>query len=60
MDSASLEERKQFVHAFIAGVVVQPDENRLDLRVRPLPVLDANLSVGVVAGAGFEPATFGL
>ncbi len=43
------------MHAFIAGVTVDPDELRLDLKVRPLPFLDANSSVGVVAGARYEP-----
>ena len=52
MESASLEERKQFVHAFIAGVTVQLDKCRLDLQVRPLPNVDSNSSVGVVAGGG--------
>jgi DNA invertase Pin-like site-specific DNA recombinase len=61
MESASLEERKEFVHAFIGGVTVRPDEARLDIQVKAIPVLGtANSSVGVVAGAGFEPATFGL
>ena len=60
LESTQIEERKQLVNAFIAGVTVQPEEARLDLRVRALPVLNADSSVGMVAGAGFEPATFGL
>jgi DNA invertase Pin-like site-specific DNA recombinase len=61
LDDGSLEERKEFIRAFVAGVTVLPDETRLDLRVRQLPaVWPENSSVGVVAGAGFEPATFGL
>jgi hypothetical protein len=55
LESASLEERKQFVNAFISRVTVQPDERRLDLEVRTLPVLYPNSSVGVVAGARYEP-----
>jgi len=55
LESAHLEERKQFVNAFIEGATVQPDEARLDLRVRALPVLDADSSVGMVAGARYEP-----
>jgi hypothetical protein len=50
LESASLEERKQFVNAFISRVTVQPDERRLDLEVRTLPVIDPNSFVGVVAG----------
>ena len=60
LESASLEERKQFVNAFIAGVTVQPDERRLDLQVRTLPVLDPNSSVAVVAGARCEPVQMNL
>jgi hypothetical protein len=37
--AGSLEERKELVHAFYNGVTVHPDENRLDLMVRPIPVL---------------------
>jgi hypothetical protein len=55
LESASLEERKQFFNAFISRVTVQPDERRLDLEVRTLPVLDPYSSVGVVAGARYEP-----
>ena len=56
LESASIEERKEFVQAFIAGVTVRPDEARLDIQVRPIPVLGtANSSLGVVAGARFEP-----
>ena len=55
LKSAHIEERKQLVNVFIAGVTVQPDEARLDLRVRSLPILDADSSVGMVAGARYEP-----
>ncbi len=61
LEQGSLEERKEFIRAFVAGVTVVPEKAQLDLRVRQLPaVLPRNSSVGVVAGAGFEPATFGL
>jgi hypothetical protein len=61
MKSASIEERKLVMNAFIAGITVRPDEARLDLLVRPLPMIGATDStVRLVAGAGFEPATFGL
>ena len=61
MESGNLEERKEFVRAFIAGVTVVPEKARLDLQVRTFPaVLDADSTCEMVAGAGFEPATFGL
>ncbi len=60
MESAHLEERKQFVHAFIAGVTVRPDEARLDLQVRALPVLNGDSSVRMVAGARYEPLQMNL
>lgn len=47
MESASIEERKEFVHAFVAGITVQPEDARPDVLVRPLPLLGAaNSSVG--------------
>ena len=60
MESVSLEERKQFVHAFITGVTVQPDHGRLDLQVRTLPILNGDSSVGMVAGAHYEPLQMNL
>jgi site-specific DNA recombinase len=61
LESASIEERKEFVQAFIAGVTVRPDEARLDIQVRPIPVLGtANSSLGVVAGARYEPVQIDL
>jgi hypothetical protein len=61
MESGSLEDRKEFVRAFVGGVSVVPAEARLDIQMRTLPALsDANSTCGLVAGAGFEPATFGL
>jgi hypothetical protein len=55
LESGSLEERKEFVRAFISGITVRPDEARLDLVVSQLPSLNANSSVGLVAGARYEP-----
>ena len=55
MGSASLEERKQLIHAFISGVTVRPDEAGLDVMVSQIPVLTSNSSVGVVAGARYVP-----
>jgi DNA invertase Pin-like site-specific DNA recombinase len=64
MESASLEDRKEFVRAFVGGVSVVPGEARLDVRMRTLPAVGVlrpeNSTCGLVAGAGFEPATFGL
>ncbi len=55
------EERKELVRAFVAGITVVPDELRLDLQIRKIPtVLPGDFSCLMVAGAGFEPATFGL
>ena len=58
--AGSYEERKELVRAFVAGVTVLPDEARLDLQIRRIPNLVPELTCVVVAGAGFEPATFGL
>ena len=56
LDSGNLEERKGFIRAFIDGVTIVPDKLRLDLRVRTFPVFGAaNSSVGLVAGARYEP-----
>jgi hypothetical protein len=62
--TGSLEERKEFVRAFVGGVTIVPTEGRLELQMRRLPAVLAlrpgNSAFGLVAGAGFEPATFGL
>jgi len=55
LESGNLEERKEFVRAFILGITVRPDEARLDLMVNQLPSLNANSSVGLVAGARYVP-----
>jgi hypothetical protein len=61
LESGSIEDRKEFARAFVGGVSVVPGEARLDIQMRTLPALsDANSTCGLVAGAGFEPATFGL
>ena len=64
MESCSLEERKEFIRAFIAGLTVHPDDRHLDIQMRKIPAgvlaQPGNSSVGLVAGTGFEPATFGL
>ena len=64
LESGSLEERKEFVRAFVGGVTVMPGEARLELQMRRFPATalprPANSTCRMVAGAGFEPATFGL
>ncbi|MBZ5639079.1 MAG: zinc ribbon domain-containing protein [Acidobacteriia bacterium] len=64
LESGSLEERKEFVRAFVGGVKVMPEEARLELEMRRFPAValprPGNSACQVVAGAGFEPATFGL
>ena len=58
MASGSLEERKEFMHAFVAGITVHPDEERLDVLMRKIPATalpqPGDSSVGMVAGAGLE------
>ena len=34
MDNGSLEERKEFIRAFIAGIIVRPDEDGLDVHMQ--------------------------
>ena len=55
MESGSLEERKEFVRAFIASVTVHPGDERLEVQMRKIPASvlpkPGNSSVGLVAGA---------
>ena len=64
LEAGNLEEKKEFVRAFVHRITVRPDEERLDIQMLKLPAgclpQPGVVSVGVVAGAGFEPATFGL
>ena len=61
MESGSLEERKEFIRAFVEGITVHPDALHLEVQMRKIPALGPGFpSVELVAGAGFEPATFGL
>jgi len=59
LESGSLEDRKEFVRAFVGGVSVVPGESRLDVLMRTLPavgsLLPANSTCGLVAGARYEP-----
>src|SRR5262249_61789998 len=58
------EERKAFARAFVPEIQLPPHERRAIIRIRkfPLPAEanGGNSSFKMVAGAGFEPATFGL
>jgi hypothetical protein len=59
LESGSLEDRKEFVRAFVSGVSVVPGEARLDVQMRRLPAVGelraANSTCGLVAGARYEP-----
>jgi len=61
--AASLDERKELLGASVDHVTVLAGESIVELQRRTLPVLPltrlGNSSVGVVAGARFEPATSG-
>ena len=58
MESGSLEDRKEFVRAFVGAVSVVPGEARLDVQMRTLPAVGvlrhSNSACGVVAGARYE------
>jgi site-specific DNA recombinase len=62
-ENGTTEERKRVVRAFVDGLTVAGSERSGQLRMKRLPtpeLLGAGSSFNVVAGAGFEPATFGL
>ena len=54
-----MEDRKEFIRAFVAGVSVVPGDARLDVQMRTLPALGAlrpgNSACRMVAGARYEP-----
>jgi hypothetical protein len=55
LESENLEERKECVRAFVAGITVVPAKLRLDLPMRALPaVLDPDFTCELVAGACWE------
>ena len=59
MEFGSLEERKEFIRAFVAGVTVHPEERRLEVRIRKIPAAmlpQPGSSVGLVAGASLRLA----
>ena len=57
--SGSLEDRKEFVRAFVAGVRVVSGDARLNVQMRSLPALASlrpgNSACRMVAGARYEP-----
>jgi hypothetical protein len=62
--TGTIEEQKEFIGLFVEGIEVDPKKRKARVKIRRFPApmaLDAeNLSFHVVAGAGLEPATFGL
>jgi hypothetical protein len=61
LDAGTIEERTEFVRAFVAGVTVQPDDVRLDVQMRQIPVLGTgNSACEMVAGARYEPVQMNL
>ncbi|MBZ5640998.1 MAG: hypothetical protein LAO51_19845, partial [Acidobacteriia bacterium] len=58
LESGSLEERKEFVRAFVGGVKVIPEEARLELEMRKFPAValprPGNSTCELVAGARYE------
>ncbi|MEE9270121.1 MAG: hypothetical protein V3V49_07655, partial [Candidatus Krumholzibacteria bacterium] len=57
------EERKELVSLFVEKIEVNPKERIARVRIRKFPApnsLDTGNLLVLVAGAGFEPATFGL
>jgi hypothetical protein len=58
------EEQKEFIRLFVEGIELDVERKKAVCRIKKFPApsgLDAGkLSFGLVAGAGFEPATFGL
>jgi len=58
------EEQKEFIRLFVEGIELDAEKRVAVCRIKKFPApsdLDAGkLSFKLVAGAGFEPATFGL
>lgn len=62
-DQGTVEERKRVVRAFVESLTVAGTKRSGEIRLKNLPALEAltgAFSVESLAGAGFEPATFGL
>jgi DNA invertase Pin-like site-specific DNA recombinase len=62
-EHGTMEERKRVIRAFVEGLTLDGASQSAELRIKRLPEPDpagAGSSFDMVAGAGFEPATFGL
>jgi hypothetical protein len=60
-DLGTMEERKRVIRAFVEKLTVDGVAGTGELRMKRVPdALSIRDSFKVVAGAGFEPATFGL
>ncbi|MDX1440187.1 MAG: recombinase family protein [Rubricoccaceae bacterium] len=63
-EEGTIEEKKDFVRLFVDGIRVDPGKGHVTVQIRRFPAPESldtgNASFGMVAGAGFEPATFGL
>jgi hypothetical protein len=62
-EEGTREEQKEFVSHFVERIEVDSKEGRAKVRIRRFPAsssLDTGNLLVLVAGAGFEPATFGL
>ena len=58
--NGSLDEQKMLVQSFLARMEISPTKNTGAAYFATLPADVGSLSFQMVAGAGFEPATFGL
>jgi len=56
LTAGTIEDRKEFVRAFVAGITVLPDEPCIELQMRKIPAGLPGLSTcELVAGARYEP-----
>ena len=62
-EHGTMEERKRVVRAFVEGLTIDGASQSGEIRMKKLPAPEmpgTGSSFDLVAGAGFEPATFGL
>jgi hypothetical protein len=62
-EHGTMEDRKRVVRAFVEGLTIDGASQSGEIRMKKLPAPDVpstGSSFDLVAGAGFEPATFGL
>ena len=62
-EHGTMEERKRVIRAFVEGLTIDGQSQSGEIRMKKLPAPDVpstGSSFDLVAGAGFEPATFGL